>query len=188
MPMKKNTIIILVIIIIVIIFVLRFGLGGSEDTWLCEDGAWVKHGVPTGPPPETDCDDQGGDSDSDEQAGDDQTIVDQDLSDLIQVDLPKNDQIISSPVMIKGQARGTWFFEGDFPVILLNQAGKIMAINNARAQTDWMTEDFVRFASVFEFPTPTSTLGTLILKKDNPSGLPEHDAEVRIPVEFKPIQ
>jgi len=32
------------LIILAIIAVVRFGLGGPEDTWLCENGVWVKHG------------------------------------------------------------------------------------------------------------------------------------------------
>jgi len=27
----------------------RFGLGGPEDTWICQDGQWVKPGEASGP-------------------------------------------------------------------------------------------------------------------------------------------
>lgn len=30
-------------------------LSGDEDTWLCSDGVWVKHGVPSAPQPTTPC-------------------------------------------------------------------------------------------------------------------------------------
>ncbi len=33
----------------------RFTLGGSEDTWLCKDGQWVRHGNPTAPKPTQNC-------------------------------------------------------------------------------------------------------------------------------------
>lgn len=35
---------------------IRFVIGGSEDSWTCVDGQWVKHGYPAAPMPETDCD------------------------------------------------------------------------------------------------------------------------------------
>ncbi len=35
--------------------VVRFGLGGSEDSWICEKGEWIKHGVPRSSKPERKC-------------------------------------------------------------------------------------------------------------------------------------
>ncbi|MFH1522391.1 MAG: hypothetical protein ABIE43_01070 [Patescibacteria group bacterium] len=34
---------------------LRFVIGGSEDDWICENGQWIKHGVPSAPMPEDPC-------------------------------------------------------------------------------------------------------------------------------------
>jgi len=34
---------------------LRMVVGGGEDTWICVEGKWVKHGVPSAPKPETPC-------------------------------------------------------------------------------------------------------------------------------------
>lgn len=34
---------------------LRFVVGGSEDDWICVEGEWVKHGVPSAPMPEGGC-------------------------------------------------------------------------------------------------------------------------------------
>jgi hypothetical protein len=33
----------------------RFLLGGSEDSWICENGQWVKHGHPSAPMPNKGC-------------------------------------------------------------------------------------------------------------------------------------
>jgi len=54
----------------------------------------------------------------------------------------------------------------------------------AQAQGDWMTENFVPFAATLDFTTPTTATGSLILEKDNPSGLPENDKQLTIPVKF----
>ena len=106
-------------------------------------------------------------------------------SNLIKVDSPLPNQEISSPLSVTGQARGYWFFEASFPVRLLDGNGKEIAIKPAEAQDDWMTEEFVPFKAVLEFKMPSTDFGTLILEKDNPSGLPEKADELRIPVRFK---
>lgn len=41
--------------ILFIIFVLRFVIGGSEDTWICVNGQWQKHGNPSSTPPSETC-------------------------------------------------------------------------------------------------------------------------------------
>jgi hypothetical protein len=43
-------------VIAAVIFFLRFVVGGSEDDWICDNGQWVKHGVPSAPMPEEPCD------------------------------------------------------------------------------------------------------------------------------------
>ena len=48
---KKTKIIILVLLIIfVVLLFVRFI--GPEDTWLCQNGEWIKHGNPDRPKPE----------------------------------------------------------------------------------------------------------------------------------------
>ncbi len=109
---------------------------------------------------------------------------------LIKLFEPKDGTEIESPLVIKGQARGYWFFEASFPVILTNWDGLIIAEGIAKADGEWMTEDFVPFEAVLNFKKPEyigefSKRGSLILKKDNPSGLPENDDALEITVYFK---
>jgi len=108
-------------------------------------------------------------------------------NDLIILDSPRPNEEIASPLIVSGQARGYWFFEGSFPVILTNWDGLIIADGIATAQDEWMTEDFVPFKASLDFTADTgvSNRGSLILKKDNPSGLPENDDALEIPVFFK---
>ncbi|MEP7326183.1 MAG: Gmad2 immunoglobulin-like domain-containing protein [Gemmatimonadota bacterium] len=114
------------------------------------------------------------------------TVPSANTSDLIRVDHPAPNTTITTPLTISGQARGTWFFEASFPVILVDASGDTLAVKPARAQGEWMTENFVPFTVTLDFAAPASATGTLILRKDNPSGLPEHDAEIRIPLRFTP--
>ena len=104
--------------------------------------------------------------------------------DLIRDVKPQPGDMVSSPLVVEGEARGTWFFEGSFPVYILDVNGNTLGAIPAEAQGEWMTEDFVPFRAVLEFKKPTTERGTLALKKDNPSGLPEHDDELRIPIRF----
>ncbi len=97
---------------------------------------------------------------------------------------PKPEEEIKSPFRVTGEARGTWFFEASFPILLVGDDGRIIAQGIAQAQKDWMTQDFVPFLADLEFDNPGVSRGKLVLKKDNPSGLPEHDASVEIPVNF----
>jgi len=104
--------------------------------------------------------------------------------DLIRIDQPRPNGLVESPLEIKGEARGYWFFEADFPVKILDADGNLLGIAIAQAQSDWMTENFVSFEATLEFETPTTEKGTLVLEKDNPSGLPENADELRLPVRF----
>jgi len=106
--------------------------------------------------------------------------------DLIRTNVLRPNQIIQSPLVIKGEARGSWFFEGDFPIVLVNWDGLIIAEGIAQAKGEWMTEDFVSFEAEIEFEKPIiKNNGYLIFRKDNPSGLPEHDDALEIPIFFE---
>jgi len=106
-------------------------------------------------------------------------------SDLIMLESPLPGAKISSPLTIKGRARGTWFFEGDFPVILEDGQGKSIALSYATAKGEWMTADFVDFEGIINFKGYLSgQKGTLILKKDNPTGLPKFDDSLEISINF----
>ena len=119
----------------------------------------------------------------------------QDLEQKIIVNLPKANETISSPLEIIGKARGYWFFEASFPVVLLDGNNKEITTVVAQAQSDpatgevnWMTEDFVDFKALLNFSKPETQNGILILKKDNPSGLPENEEQIEIPIYFKDFQ
>ncbi|HEY4489615.1 MAG TPA: Gmad2 immunoglobulin-like domain-containing protein [Candidatus Paceibacterota bacterium] len=108
---------------------------------------------------------------------------------LIRVTSPSPGSLITNPVMITGEARGTWFFEASFPVYVADWDGLILGEGHATANGEWMTSEFVPFTAVITFDTGKirgnySNKGILVLKKDNPSGLPEHDDALEIPVLF----
>lgn len=106
--------------------------------------------------------------------------------DLIEVSLPIKDSEISSPVKVIGKARGNWYFEASFPIFIVDWDGKIIGQGIAQAQGDWMTTEYVPFTAEITFEKPTyKNTGAIILKKDNPSGLPEHDNALEYTIRFK---
>ena len=105
-------------------------------------------------------------------------------SDLIRVTNPRPNQGISSPLVLAGQARGIWFFEASFPARLFDGNGNEIAVAIAQAQGEWMTENFVPFLTTLEFQMPATETGTLVFEKDNPSGWPEHDDRLVMPIRF----
>jgi hypothetical protein len=109
---------------------------------------------------------------------------------LIRIDYPRPNQTITSPLVIKGQARGYWFFEASFPVVLTDWDGKIITQGIATAKNDWMTTEFVPYEATLTFTIDKniySNKGTLVLHKDNPSGLPENDDVLEIPIIFSEV-
>lgn len=116
-------------------------------------------------------------------------------ADLIVLQSPAPLSVLNSflPLQVTGEARGYWFFEASFPIMITNWDGLIIAEGYATADDDWMTEDFVPFSASIEFENPYNDgdpdfmkNGTLILQKDNPSGLPENDDALEIPIRFAP--
>lgn len=112
------------------------------------------------------------------------------ISDKIIVNSPIANAIIHSPITISGQARGTWFFEGSFPVEIYDSNNKLLGSSvvnfNPKSATDtWMTENFVDFEGEIKFSQSTTASGYLLFKKDNPSGNPELDESMKLMIKFK---
>ncbi|MAQ59537.1 hypothetical protein CL638_02415 [bacterium] len=111
--------------------------------------------------------------------------------DLIVVENLNPGETITSPVTITGKARGYWFFEATFPIIITRYDGEMIAQGYATAEGDWMTEDFVPFTATVEYVSPYSAggmefeqKGSIILEKQNASGLPENADSLVFPITF----
>ncbi len=107
------------------------------------------------------------------------------IPDLITVTSPLIAGTISSPVTVTGEARGTWYFEASFPIEVRDVNDVVIGTGVAQAQSDWMTVNFVPFQATITFtPQAPGSNGTLVLKKDNPSGEPAYDQSLIIPITF----
>lgn len=104
------------------------------------------------------------------------------IAELIQVgELSANDTI-KSPVVITGNARGVWFFEGSFPVILKDKNHQILTQTSAIATENWMTSGLVPFESSITFNSSASGQGYLVFKASNASGQSENERGYILPV------
>lgn len=102
-------------------------------------------------------------------------------SENVKVQLPRPNGNVVHNFTVTGEARGTWFFEASFPVQVRDPQNIVVGQGIAQANGEWMTEDFVPFTApvvVKDYTGPA----TLVLIKDNPSGLPEHDDSVEFPI------
>jgi len=216
----KKTIIILGLSAFIIAFLALisniYGLGffSGEDSWICDNGEWVKHGNPSASKPTTLCPEAkliAEDPSTSLRASEEEQLIGGDKDEHgcliaagyswcqikqkclrvweegcdITIDSPQPEDTIISPLAIKGEAFGGWYFEENFPIILKDLDGNTIAQATAVAQDVWMADDFVPFEANLEFDAGTTTQGRLIFKKDNPSGLLENDFEVRVLVNFQ---
>ncbi len=106
---------------------------------------------------------------------------------LIKVFSPTANASVASPLVVKGEAKGNWYFEASFPVRLYDANNAEVPLTPSYIMTteEWMTTEFVPFEATLTFTKPTTPTGTLVLEKDNPSGLPEFDASISIPIKFE---
>ena len=144
------------------------GIACTEEAKICPDGSAVGR---TGPKCEfTECSEI-----KNEKVG------------IIRVTTPIANALNSSGYEVTGEARGYWYFEASFPVEVHDTYGTLLGTAIAQAQTDWMTENFVPFKATITFSSPTTSNGKIVLEKDNPSGLPQHDDKLELPISFSKI-
>jgi hypothetical protein len=106
------------------------------------------------------------------------------MLDEIIVTTPRPNQALSSPIIIEGRARGSWFFEGSLSGELVDGNNKKIGSAILTAEGEWMTDEFVHFKGDLKFNKPENGGGTLFIHKANPSGLPENNKKLTIPVKF----
>ncbi len=112
-----------------------------------------------------------------------QSMPIQKITDIV-VDSVESNQQIASPLEIEGQATGPWYFEGVFPVVLLDGNGKEIARTQAHAQGEWTTSNFVPFKAELNFIKPETLTGVLRFMNDNPSGLAQNQKTYDVTVKF----
>lgn len=107
------------------------------------------------------------------------------LSSRVTVDVPKAGATVGKTFTVEGEAPGNWFFEASFPIQVRSAEGDVIGRAVAQAQSDWMTTELVPFKAAVTLSSNYTGSARLILLRDNPSGLPEHDDAVEIEITIK---
>lgn len=110
------------------------------------------------------------------------TPANQPLSKSVSVTAPVAHSTVGSSFAIKGSAPGGWYFEASFPIQVRDKDGNVIGRTHASAQGEWMTTKQVSFTATMNIEGAYKGPGTLVLMRDNPSGLPENDDAVEIPI------
>ena len=90
--------------------------------------------------------------------------------------------------VIKGTVTGDWYFEGEFPVRVLDSEMRILDTLIAHAQEDWMTDEQVTFEVELDFDLTETSDITLRFEKSNPSGLAENADHIDFSIKVKPTE
>jgi len=103
------------------------------------------------------------------------------LHERVVVSEPASGASVSAAFTVKGEAPGNWFFEASFPIKVVDAQGSAIGQGIAQAAGEWMTTEQVPFSA--EVTTAGySGPATLVLLRDNPSGLPENNDALEIPI------
>jgi hypothetical protein len=105
----------------------------------------------------------------------------------IQVFSPLANQTVSSPITIMARVPSSWLFEAALPIQLYDASGNLITSQVATftLDGDWMAATNVTFNTTLTYTSTNGAItGKLIIKKDNPSGLPQNDDSVEIPIKF----
>jgi len=105
-------------------------------------------------------------------------------ADLIMSESPRPGEVVTSPLIIEGQARGNWYFEANFSITVEDENGKVLATTVATALDNWMTSDFVPFTATATFDKPATKKGRIILHKANASDLEDKEDSLIVPIYF----
>lgn len=181
---KKIIIVVVVVVVILGVFAyFRF----NEDTWLCQNGQWVKHGHPSSAAPTSGCGSAANqnvnksavNTTANNNIQTEQTWLLTSESGNVKVVSPVANEAIGSPLKITGQAR---VFENQLNYRLKDGDGSILAQGNMTASS-LEAGQFGQFSVEVNYLKPKSGQGNLEVFDYSAKDGSEAD-KVTIPVKF----
>ena len=107
------------------------------------------------------------------------------LDQRVVVAIPKANATVAHTFTITGFAPSAWYFEAVFPIQVRDSDDNLIGTAQGRAQTDWTQPGPIAFKAQITIDASFHGQATLILLKDNPSGLPENMDSVTVPITVK---
>lgn len=188
-PSKRRSVLI-IFLFSVIVIVGSLAVVNYLSNWKCADGEWIRDGFPLSRKPKGGCEmikETKSATDSQKNTSEMSLEIPETKkfeANGIEITSLKSGDTINSPLIIKGRAKGIWYFEGSFPVKILDGNRKVIAWSYASAEGEWMTEDWVPFRSEIRFVSPNASGGFVLFAQDDPSGMAKSVYAVSIPVKF----
>ncbi len=97
------------------------------------------------------------------------------------VSSPASGASVPKTFTVSGEAPGPWYFEASFPIKIVDANNNFIGQGIAQAQSDWMVTGQVPFAAAVTV-TGYSGPATMVLLRDNPSGMPENDDSISVSI------
>jgi len=168
------------------LFSIRF-FSGPEDTWLCQNGKWMKHGNPSASMPTSGCEVPAKKAEEPKETINVQERYGKTQTNETRLSRPSANEILVSPLKVQGEMPSSWYFEASAGMKLYDADGVLLIASPVIAQSEWMEPNIhVPFAAEVYFTEPNTPTGTLVLINDNPSGIPENEKSEIYPVKFWP--
>jgi hypothetical protein len=112
-------------------------------------------------------------------------VLEGNTQDLVSVSLTPG-QEVSGTVQVTGTLKNNYFFEAVAGVAILDANKKVLRQDtHLEATSDWMTTGPVNFKATLNFNGLPKGKAYVALMNDNPSGLPENQKQILIPVIIK---
>ena len=104
------------------------------------------------------------------------------LSASVSVSSPLPNASVGKTFTVEGVAPNGWYNEAVFPIQVRDGDDDLIASGQGMAESDWTVSGPVRFHATIRLSQTYSGPADLILLRDNPSGLPQNEDEVTIPI------
>jgi hypothetical protein len=107
-------------------------------------------------------------------------------NEYIEVSSPQaNEKIVGSSVNVKARVLAPWLSEAVAPIEVTDFSGKVLGTGQIVGPNDWMTRNgWMQIETKVDFKNNGAKKGFVVFKKDNPSGDPKRDQQVKVPVNF----
>jgi hypothetical protein len=104
------------------------------------------------------------------------------LSSVVVVTSPLPHATVDVSFVVEGRAPVGWFSESVFPIQVRDENNNVIARATAHGPTAWKKSTALSWSATVTVLGPYTGPATLILLRNNPSGLPENDDAVTIPI------
>ena len=100
----------------------------------------------------------------------------------VSIQSPQPNVLVSSPLVIEGEAKRGWFYEGEIDIELVDANGEVVKRWFGKALIGgWIEAETTPFRAEVEFSSPSTSVGEIVLFKQTEVG---DRTEYRLPIRF----